>query len=75
MAVRAGEADASLAGGLIMGAAYTEWRKFALCILTIAGCAAVSMLLADAYPKFGWGAGWLGLWVCNRIEELIKGRP
>lgn len=55
--------------------ANTEWRKFALCILAMTICGAVGTLIAIAYPRYGFVAGWLGFWAYARVESLIGRAP
>jgi predicted benzoate:H+ symporter BenE len=55
--------------------ANTEWRKFALCIFAMTICATVGTLIAIAYPRHGFVAGWLSMWLYVRIESLIRRAP
>ena len=58
-----------------MSAGNVGLRKFALCIFAMTICGAVGTLIAIAYPRHGFIAGWLGFWAYVRIESLIKRAP
>lgn len=58
-----------------MSAASTKLSKFALCILAMTVICAVSALIAIDHPRYGWTAGWLGMWFYVRIERLIERAP
>ena len=52
-----------------------KWPSFVLCLLAIIICGSVSALIAIDNPRYGWQAGWLGMWLYARIERLIERAP
>jgi hypothetical protein len=55
--------------------ANTERRKFALCMIAMIVCGAVSALIAIDHPRHGWIAGWLGMRIYVYVERLIERAP
>lgn len=58
-----------------MMAAYMKWRPVVLCALTMIAIAFVTATIAVDHPRYGWIAGWLGMWFYVRIERLIERAP